>query len=100
MYHDHAIARPSQRGWFVSPAPWEKGLKFAEEALEKSLDAEVHRQENAIIAADVTAATALKSLKLRYVFFSELDFSLRTNYQQSRCGATRFRHATSDGHLG
>jgi hypothetical protein len=69
VYRDHAVAHPAQRGWFVSTAPWEETLKFAEEALEQSLDAEIHRQENAIIAADVTATTALKALKLRYVLF-------------------------------
>ena len=68
MYRNHAVAHPAQRGWFVSPAPWEKAHKFAEKALKKSQDAEIKRQIKSIIDADETAESALEALKLRYVF--------------------------------
>ncbi|KAH9042676.1 hypothetical protein EDB85DRAFT_1085527 [Lactarius pseudohatsudake] len=43
---------------------WDKALKFAEEALEESQDAEVLRQENSIVDADATVEAAFKALKL------------------------------------
>ena len=68
MYRDRSVAHPSQRGWFVSPAPWEEALKFAEAALEKSQHAEIKRELKLITVADDMAATALKALEFRYVF--------------------------------
>lgn len=47
---------------------WDKSIKFAEEALQKSQDAEVLRQDNSIVEADTTTATAFEVLKLRYDF--------------------------------
>jgi hypothetical protein len=52
---------------------WNEAVKFALEALEKSLDAEALRQEsqdnlNLIKEADEVANAALKALKFRYYF--------------------------------
>jgi hypothetical protein len=45
---------------------WDKATKIAEEALEKSQDAEKLRQNNLIVEADEVADAALKALQLRY----------------------------------
>ena len=54
---------------------WDKALKFAEVALEKSQDAEVLRRGNSIVDADTTTETAFRTLKLRYKFCQEFFFS-------------------------
>ncbi|KAH9006404.1 hypothetical protein EDB86DRAFT_3144168 [Lactarius hatsudake] len=59
----------SQYGQCKSLDGWDTALEFAEEALEKSQDAEVLRQENSIVDADATVEAAFKALKLRYSFF-------------------------------
>ncbi|KAM6493220.1 hypothetical protein JOM56_011354 [Amanita muscaria] len=43
---------------------WDKALKFAEEALEKSLDAEALRRDDLTVDADAATETAFKTLKL------------------------------------
>ncbi|KIL59239.1 hypothetical protein M378DRAFT_1068410 [Amanita muscaria Koide BX008] len=43
---------------------WGKALKFAEEALEKSLDAEALRRDDLTVDADAATETAFKTLKL------------------------------------
>ncbi|KAH9072882.1 hypothetical protein EDB83DRAFT_2220190 [Lactarius deliciosus] len=58
----------SQHGQRKSLDGCDTALKFAEEALEKSQDAEVLRQENSIVDADATAEAAFEALKLRYSF--------------------------------
>ena len=45
---------------------WDRATKFAEEALEKSQDAEKLRQHNSIVEADKIADAALIALKTRY----------------------------------
>jgi len=58
-------------------------LKFAEEALEKSQDAEALRQDNSIVDADATTETAFTSLKLRYNFCQRIfKFPYKLTYQQ------------------
>ena len=73
----------SGRVWMVGI----KHSKFAEEALEKSQDAEVLRQVNSIVSADATTETAFKTLKLRYNFVNKFYFPYKLTYQQYRCGA-------------
>ena len=58
---------------------WDKALKFAEVALEKSQDAEVLRRGNSIVDADTTTETAFRTLKLRYKFCQEFFFPLQAN---------------------
>lgn len=55
-----------------SLAQWDQAINLAEEALEKSQDAEARRQDNSIIDADATAENALKALKRRYVFCQQV----------------------------
>ncbi|KAH9019018.1 hypothetical protein EDB85DRAFT_2010048 [Lactarius pseudohatsudake] len=43
---------------------WDRALKFAEEALEKSQTAGVLRQEDSTVTADAIAAAAIKALKI------------------------------------
>jgi hypothetical protein len=61
MFRDRSASRPGQR---KSLDGWDKALKFAEEALEMSQNAEVLRRNNSIIHADATTETAFKTLKL------------------------------------
>ena len=77
----------SGRVWMVGI----KHSKFAEEALEKSQDAEVLRQVNSIVSADATTETAFKTLKLRYNFVNKFLFSLQANLStvQMRCRLPR-----------
>ena len=79
----------SGRVWMVGI----KHSKFAEEALEKSQDAEVlrMRQVNSIVSADATTETAFKTLKLRYNFVNRFLFSLQVNLStvQMRCRLPR-----------
>ena len=77
----------SGRVWMVGI----KHSKFAEEALEKSQDAEVLRQVNSIVSTDATTETAFKTLKLRYNFVNRFLFSLQVNLStvQMRCRLPR-----------
>ena len=56
----------SQHGEQEKLDGWDKAIRFAEVALEKSQDAEVLRQNNSIVDADSTTEAAFKALKLRY----------------------------------
>jgi hypothetical protein len=67
VFRDRSASRHEQR---KSLDGWDEALKFAEEALEKSQDAEALRRDNLIIDADATTETAFKTLKLRYNFLS------------------------------
>lgn len=99
MHRDRSASRPRQ---WKSLDGWDKALKFAEEALEMSQNAEVLRRNNSIIDADATTETAFKTLKLRYNFFvSEFYFPYKLTYQQYRCGTDcqGIHHPTSDGWL-
>jgi hypothetical protein len=61
---------------------WDKVTKIAEEALEKSQEAEKLRQYKLIVEADEVAEAALKALKLRYLlqilFSLQLEVNLST----------------------
>ena len=70
MFRDRFASRSGQR---KSLDGWDKALRFAEEALEKSQDAEALRQDNSIVDTDATTEMAFKTPKLRY-FVSELHF--------------------------
>jgi hypothetical protein len=65
VFCDRPASRHGQRKSLDS---WDKAFKFAEEALQKSQDAEALRQDNSIVDADATTETAFKTLKLRYNF--------------------------------
>lgn len=67
VFRDRSTSRHEQR---KSLDGWDEALKFAEEALEKSQDAEALRRDNLIVDADATTETAFKTLKLRYNFLS------------------------------
>ena len=84
MFRDRSASRHGQR---KSLDGWDKVLKFAEEALEKSQDAEALRQVNSIVNADATTETAFKTLKLRYNFVNKIFLPYKLTYQQYRCGA-------------
>jgi hypothetical protein len=60
---DRSTSRPGQ---WKDLDGWEKALKFAEEVLEMSLEAEALRQKKSIIDADATVEAAFQALKLRY----------------------------------
>jgi hypothetical protein len=62
MFRDKSASRQGPR---KSLDGWDKALKFAEDALEKSQDAEALRRDNLIVDADATTETAFKTLKLR-----------------------------------
>lgn len=67
VFRDRSASQQEQR---KSLGGWDKALKFAEDALEKSQDAEALRQDNLIVDADATTETAFKTLNLRYNFLS------------------------------
>jgi hypothetical protein len=83
VFRDRSASRDEQR---KSLDGWDQALKFAEEALEKSRDAEVLRQDNLIVDADAATETAFKTLKLRYTFCQRILFSPQANLSQYRCG--------------
>jgi hypothetical protein len=68
--------------WSASVDDWDKVTKIAEEALEKSQEAEKLRQYKLIVEADEVAEAALKALKLRYLlqilFSLQLEVNLST----------------------
>ncbi|KAH9041726.1 hypothetical protein EDB85DRAFT_2139823 [Lactarius pseudohatsudake] len=59
-----AATQPGLRKCLGPVDGWDKTLRFAEEALEKSQDAEVLRRDDLIVDADATAEVAFKALKL------------------------------------
>lgn len=59
---------------------WDEAIYLAEEALRTSQDAEGQRQDNSIAAADATAETAFKALKLRYAFIDYFKFPHKLTY--------------------
>ena len=71
MFRDRSASRHGQQ---KSLDGWDKALKFAEEALEKSQDAKALRQVNWTVNADATTETAFKTLKLRYNFVNKFYF--------------------------
>ena len=87
MFRDRSASRHGQR---KSLDGWDKVLKFAEEALEKSQDAEALRQVNSIVNADATTETAFKTLKLRYNFVNKFFLPYKLTYQQHRCGTEEY----------
>lgn len=63
---DRSITRQWKvQGRSLSVDSWDKALEFAEEALGKSQDAEMLRQDNSIDEADSITESALKALELR-----------------------------------
>lgn len=66
MFRDmsQAASQPGLRKCLGPVDGWDKTIKFAEEALEKSQDAEALRRDDLIVDADATAEVAFKALKL------------------------------------
>ncbi|KAH9068513.1 hypothetical protein EDB83DRAFT_2586991, partial [Lactarius deliciosus] len=66
MFRDmsQAASQPGLQRCLGPVDGWDKTLKFAEEALEKSQDAEVLHRDDLIVDADATAEVAFKALKL------------------------------------
>ena len=75
MFRDRSASRHGQR---KSLDGWDKALKFAEEALEKSQDAKALRQVNWTVNADATTETAFKTLKLRYNFVNKFYWPINS----------------------
>lgn len=86
VFRDRSPSRNRQR---KSLDGWDKALKFAEEALEKSQAAEVLRQDDLIVDADAATEAAFKALRLRYIFARKFYFPYKLTYQQYQCGADR-----------
>ena len=99
VYHDRSASRNGQRN---SLDGWEKALKFAAEALDKSQRAEEMRQENKFGDADAGAEAAFSALKLRYLFVGKFYFPCKLIYQQYRCRTycRGIRERTANGWLG
>lgn len=62
MFRDRTASRS---GSWKSLDGWDKALRFAQEALQKSQNAEVLRRDALIVDADAITETAFKALKLR-----------------------------------
>ena len=75
-FRGRSASQPGQR---KSLDGWGKATMFAEEALEKSQDAEALRKVNSIVDANATTKTAFKNLKLRYDSRQRILFSLQVN---------------------